>query len=174
MILPAFAAIALGAAACSSGAATGTPTATSAPATTSSSDSSSSGDGNSLASVDPCGLLTQQQVSQLGLTAEGPANNAESKGCGWRKGPTYSLGFYIYQNRPIDAVGSNGASKVTLQSHDAVETTASGTGCAVEIEVSRTSTVLVTTDANSGLTQSCRIAEQYATLIEPKLPAEQK
>ena len=163
LALTVFAALTLGIAACSGGV-TGTATPTTTP---------TSAPSNPLASIDPCQLLDQGQLTQLGLQAGTPDNTAKSRGCQWAKGGSYTVGVHLDGSQPIDAAGTDGASKVALRSHDAVQTTASGLGCDVEIAISATSSVDVGI-ASGDSTNDCQVAQTYAQLIESKLPAQQK
>lgn len=158
------ASLALGIAACSGGV-TGTAT----PTTTPSSDAPTSAPGNPLASLDPCSLLTQDDLTQLGITVTGPDNTAKSRGCGWQKHGAYSVGIYLNGSQGIETAGVDGATKVNLQSHDAVES--QSYGCGVEIAISKTSSVDI--NVSSG-PNDCQTAQTYAQLIEPKLPAQER
>ncbi len=168
LALTVFAALTLGAAACSGGV-TGTATPTATPT----SDAPTSAPGNPLASIDPCQLLDQSQLTQLGLNAGKPDNTAKSRGCQWAKGGSYTIGVNLDGSQPIGAVGTDGATKVVLQSHDAVQTTSSGLGCDVEIAISATSSVDVGI-ASGNSPDDCQVAQTYAQMIESKLPAQQK
>lgn len=166
LALPVLAALTLGLAACSGGV-TGTAT----PTTTPSSDAPTTAPGSPLASIDPCQLFDQSQLTQLGLATGKPDNTAKSRGCQWAKGTSYTVGLYLDGSQPIDAVGSDGASQVSLQSHDAVQTTANGPGCDVEIAISKTASVDV---AITPVDNACQVAQTYAQLVEPKLPAQER
>ncbi|HEX4225164.1 MAG TPA: hypothetical protein VHZ97_22565 [Pseudonocardiaceae bacterium] len=89
----------------------------------------------------------------------------------WQKHGDYSIGIHLDGTQAIDAVGTDGASKVTLQSHDAVQTSSSGFGCDVEIAISPSASVDVIA---SSTPNDCQVAQEYAGLIESKLPAQQK
>lgn len=165
LALTTLAAATLGVAACS-GDVGGTPT----PSSTTS-DAPSTTAANPLASLDPCSLLTQDSLTQLGITVTGPDNTAKSRGCKWQKHGQYSIGIYLDGSQPIDTVGTDGASKVTLQSHDAVQTSTSGFGCDVEIAISTSASVDVIA---SSTPNDCQVAQNFAGLIESKLPAQQR
>jgi hypothetical protein len=144
-----------------------------ATSTTTPSDTPSSAPSNPLASIDPCQLLDQNQLTQLSLGAGKPDNTAKARGCQWAKGGSYTVSVYLDGSQPIDAVGSDGASAVTLSSHDAVQTTSSGLGCDVEIAVSKSASVDVIVTSGSGI-NDCQLAQTYAQMIESKLPAQQR
>jgi hypothetical protein len=157
---------------CSGGGVTGSTTTASTPSTTVAGTTGEAG--NPLAAVNPCDLLTSDQVNQLDLTTEGPQSNAKSRGCGWRKGATYSMNIDVRDNQGIGPTDSPGVTKVALQSHDAVQDTSSGFGCDIGIAISKSSSADVVVSGAESIQQQCQIATQYATLIEPKLPAQQK
>lgn len=152
---------ALGISACS-GDVSGTATPSDAPSTTQT---------NPLATLEPCGLLTQDDLTQLGITVKGPDNTSKSRGCEWQKHGVYSVGIYLDGSQPIETAGTDGTVKVTLQSHDAVQTAENGFGCGVEIAISGTASVAVNVSAGPN---DCQTAQEYAGLIESKLPAQQK
>jgi hypothetical protein len=164
LALPILITAVLGLAACSGGG--GTPTASST-----SSDAPSKAAGNPLAPLAPCDLLSQDQLTSLGLGPGKPDNTAKSRGCEWAKGTSYALGIYLDGSQPIETAGTGGAVKVDLQSHDAVQTVPDGFGCGVEIAISGTASVAV--NVSSG-PNACQVAQEYAGLIESKLPAQQK
>jgi hypothetical protein len=73
----------------------------------------------------------------------------------------------------LSTVGRTTTSR-PVGSHDGRQVLSQEGGCGVYLQLTRTSTVdIVVVDA-LGDTQSCQLADEYATLIEPKLPAEQR
>jgi hypothetical protein len=116
-------------------------------------------------------LVTPHDQQQLGLDAGRPDNTSKSRGCEWDKGTMYSVGIYLDGSQPIEAASSDGVTKVTLKAHDAVQTTPDGFGCGVEIAISKTSSVGVNV---SYVANDCQIAQNFAGLIESRLPAQQK
>lgn len=162
LVVPVLIAVGFGVTACS-GDASGGSGSTTAPSSTAS---------NPIAAVDPCRLLTQSDVTQLGLTPNGPDNTAKSRGCAWNKGTSYSVGIYANGSQGLDELRANNSTTASLQSHDAIQIANSNMDCVFDIAISRTSSVDITVEAGTG--NACQIATQYATLIEPKLPAQQK
>jgi hypothetical protein len=167
LTLPILVALAVGITACSGGV-SGTPTPTASP----SSDSPSTSAGSPLASLDPCSLLTGDEMTQLGVISNGPDNTPKSRGCVWQKHGAYTVGIYLDGTQGIDAPGSDGATKATLSSHDAVQV--ERTGCDIEIAISNTSSVDVNASYGGNQGQECQLAQTYAQMIESKLPAQQK
>jgi hypothetical protein len=127
---------------------------------------------NPIASVNPCSLLTQSDVTHLGLTANGPDNTTKSRGCAWTKSASYSVGIYANGSQGLDELRADNSTTAPLQSHDAIQTANSGIDCLFDIAITKTSSVDISVEA--GIGNACQIAAQYATLIEPKLPAQQK
>ena len=78
----------------------------SATSSTTSSGAPSSVPANPLASLDPCGLLSEEQLAQLGITLTGPDNTAKSRGCGWQQHGNYSVGIYLDGSQGIEAAGA--------------------------------------------------------------------
>lgn len=126
---------------------------------------------NPVAAINPCTLLSQGDVANLGLTSRGPETAAKSRGCGWAKGASYSIGIYADATQGLADLRAAGSTTVALASHDAMQT-ASGIDCGVDIAITNTSSIGISVEAGTG--NACGIATQYATLIEPKLPAQQK
>ncbi|HJP78545.1 MAG TPA: DUF3558 family protein [Pseudonocardiaceae bacterium] len=167
LILPMLLVVGLGIVACSGGE-TGTAIPSSSSTTPTSAPQSSN---NPVAAIDPCTLLSQDDLTNLGLTSTGPEHTAKSRGCGWQKGPTYSLGIYADASQGIDELRDGSSTTAPLQSHDAIKTP-SNVDCSIDIAITKSSSVSVSIAMTNG--DECGIAMQYATLIEPKLPAQQK
>jgi len=172
-VLPVLAAaIALVATGCSASV-TGSPAATTDPPR-SASDAPTSG---MSAAIDPCALLTGSDVQQFGLQANGRDTAAGGRACSWYKNLQYTVGIEVF-----DQVGLGQLSTLErtitdhpVGSHDGrLVLSAGGGGCGVFLQITRTSMVDVDTAGGPSDTRSCQLAEQYAMLVEPRLPAEQK
>jgi hypothetical protein len=162
LILPVLMVVGIGSAACTGGGTSGTAT---TPPTTSTT-------ANPVAAIDPCGLLSQSDMTSLGLTSTGPEKTAKSRGCGWDKGASYSVGIYADSSQGLDELRADNSTTGSLQSHDAIQTQNSSIDCLFDIAVTKTSSIDVSVEA--GIGNACQLAQQYAALIEPKLPAQQK
>jgi hypothetical protein len=128
-------------------------------------------------SIDPCALITAADVQQLSLVARGPDRVGGGRGCSWYKDGVYAVGFSIYDQVGIDrfASGEPTVSNHPVGSHDGREFIPPEHGCGIVLEITRSSIiVLVVSDAAGGDTVSCHLAGDFALLIEPRLPAEQK
>ena len=165
LILPMLLIAGLGSTACSGGGPAQTAASSTPPTSTTAA--------NSVAAIDPCGLLSAADVAQLGLAVRGPEQSVKSRGCGWTKSTSYSVGIYANPSQGLDALRADNSTTTMLPSHDAIETANSDIDCLYDIAITKTSSVDISVEATtSGI--ACQIAVQYATLIEPKLPAQQK
>lgn len=163
LILPAVVMVGLGCVACGGGGVTGS--ATTRP--------TSSNTANPVAAVNACTLLDQGDMTQLGLTSTGPETTPKARGCGWQKAANYSIGVYFDGSQGIDQLRESSSTMVPLQSHDAIQTEATDIDCGIDIAITKTSTVSIQIEGGSP-GSTCQLVQQYAALIEPKLPAQQK
>jgi hypothetical protein len=175
LVLPLLAglALALGVAGCSGGN-PGTPVptngvadgggTTSKPATASSSP---------LASLDPCSLMSTSQAQQLHLQSLGSRTVAGAPECRWQIVGGYEISYGVQDHAGLSDLNPDAGTttSVTIGSHDARQVE-SPISCTVRIAVSTSSSV--DTVVSAAHQQDCSLAQQYATLVEPKLPAEQK
>jgi hypothetical protein len=128
------------------------------------------------AAIDPCALLTDTEIQQLGLLPSGRDTIVDARSCSWHKAGQYTIGAGIF-----DHVGLAQLSKVgrtitnySVGSHDGRQVLSQEAGCGIYLQITKTSIVdIVAVDA-LGDTQSCQLADRYAKLIEPRLPAEQR
>ena len=146
----------------------------SAPRTT----SSGPGGGGSLATLDPCDLLSAESKTALGVTgAPKPEEFPSSKLCQWRvnDNPTvpdgFSLGVAVFPESGIDRVNATGEKvPVTVGARRAVRSSRSGGSvCAISLEVTATSRVDVQA-SGSGDPALCTVAMEAAEVVEPGLP----
>jgi predicted small secreted protein len=147
------------------------------PSTGTSTSSSASGSG--LASMKSCDLLTESDVTGLGLTYPGKQRNlGSSESCYWSVSGNGGLGAGIRADtgvKDLDAkgerlseikVGKFTATKVEAQNGDK-------TACAVLISVTESSSVSVISTLSATSTDtaaSCERATKAADLIAAKLP----
>lgn len=133
----------------------------------------------SLAAVQPCDLLSDSEVSQNHLTAEGPKSGNGARSCTWTDdsfddGLGYVLGADLRDSQGVDSYNKDGFSvtTTTVGHHQAILAKGTTTTlCDVTIGVSPTSRVdLSVNTGSSDVSQSCTLVERYAQLIEPKLP----
>jgi hypothetical protein len=147
--------------------------------TTSTNTSSSTSSGSGLAAMQPCDLLTSTELSQNGLTSKGSSTGSGARSCRWQNtdydnGLGYAVGADIRDQQGIKDINTDGYSITDdpIGHHQAKEAQqTNGDGCIVIIGVTTTSRVDVS--ANTGaadINQSCVLANQYAKLIELKLP----
>jgi hypothetical protein len=144
--------------------------------TSASSPSGGAPGGKSLASVDPCTLLTSGEVAQLGLPAGQKENLGGARGCTWNvpSGNGYSLGVGIRDAQGIKDLVTEGGrlSKISVGKHDARRLEEQGKtpgSCMITLGVTSSSRVDVQVNADT-TTQACQIADNVVTNVEPKLP----
>lgn len=161
---------------CSGGSPLPQPTATSqttTPSTTSNANSTG------LAALDPCTLISDQDASSLHITKTGPRKspNGHGKACGWAANGNvvgaanaYTVGIYTDLVMGLKNLNNNGfqVQPVTLPSHQGQQAYQDG-GCDVSIGITDSSLAqVVVIGVNSS--QLCALANEYAKLIEPRLP----
>jgi len=128
------------------------------------------------AAIDPCTLLTGTEIHQLGLLSSGRDTSAGARSCSWHKAGQYTVGAGVFDQVGLAQLSNVGRTITShpVGSHDGRQVLSQEGGCGVYLQITKTSIVdIVVVDA-LGDTQSCQLADQYATLIEQKLPAEQR
>ena len=166
----------LGVAACTnSTTGNGTP----APPTNTSQPGNSSPTGSpGLASIQPCDLLSANDLSQNQLGSPTPENVGGARTCRWlnttaNNGDGYSIGVGIRESQGINTASTD-TDTVTpdnIGNHPGrqLQSTISGT-CVIAIGVTNSSRVDVTVNAGTDPIQGCQLANQFAKLVEPNLP----
>jgi len=149
----------------------GSPAPTTGPSTSVSDPSTGTS-----AAIDPCTLLTDPEVQQFGLVPSGRDTAAGGRDCNWSKRGQYSLGVEVFDHDGLGELSSIGRSitNYPVGSHDGRQVSSQGGGCGVYIQITKTSIVAVAAADVIDETQSCQLADQYATLIERRLPVEQR
>ena len=144
---------------------------------TGSPDTSADHGGSPLDGVEPCELLSQAELDDLGVAGGEEANFGDSPGCEWAK--TGDFGILVGLNLDIGAEEADlqGATPVPISvgSHDGFRVEAQGGfegSCAVLVVTSESSFVDISATANGGgdTSKACAKAADVAGLIEPKLP----
>ncbi|MBB4906447.1 DUF3558 domain-containing protein [Actinophytocola algeriensis] len=129
-----------------------------------------------LADVDPCGLVDQSGLDSLGLTGGEEKEIGGARVCRWRHdGPSLDQSFTV----SVEVFDSNGladlAENTTVQqlpkvgAHDAVSFVDAAGVCGVSLGVGEDARV-DSTAVGGDQQQGCGLAQQLATLVEPKLP----
>ena len=130
-----------------------------------------------LAALDPCTLLTKAQLDQYGLGKQESGNLAGARTCSWihPSGENGTDGFSltpaIWDRQGLRDMNTNGYSvtDVVVGNHQARQAAQiGGIGCFVAIGVTDSSRVDVI--SSSDPEHSCVLANQFAKLIEPRLP----
>ncbi|MGH3620167.1 MAG: DUF3558 domain-containing protein [Sciscionella sp.] len=123
----------------------------------------------SLASVDPCSLLTEAQQGQLGITTGGtPSDVGTARGCQWNTSAS-TLSLDVRNNAGLSQVPADGGAvtETTVGGHRAKKRDSAG-ACFIFLGVTASSRVDVSGIGNTG--PNCSIAQQAAQLIERNLP----
>jgi hypothetical protein len=167
-------AVLLSVAACTSST-SGTPAST---ANTTQPGNSSPAASSALASMQPCDLLSSNDLSQNQLGSPTPENLGGARTCRWQNttannGDGYTIGVGIRESQGINNAGTDTDTVTTdnIGSHPGrqLQSTISGS-CIIAIGVTNTSRVDVTVNAGTDPVQGCQLANQFAKLVEPNLP----
>jgi ABC-type phosphate transport system substrate-binding protein len=177
-VLPVIVAALLGLAACTNST-TGNGTPAPPANTTQPGNSSPTSGGSGLTSIQPCDLLSSADVSQNQLGTPAPENLGGARTCSWQNttannGDGYNISVGIRDTQGINEI-SSGVDTITpdnIGSHPGrqLQSTQSGT-CVIAIGVTNSSRVDVTVNAGTDPVQGCQLANQFAKLVEPNLPA---
>lgn len=133
---------------------------------------------SALAALDPCTLITNQEATTVHLTLNGPhkAVIGTGRACRWtatsadvgiRNG--YVIDIEIQPARGLNDYNTAGfqLQSMTYKNHKAEQFASQG-ACDETIIITGSSTVIVTAVAE--FTNPCTLANDFATLIDPKLP----
>lgn len=132
-----------------------------------------------LAELDPCSLLSSEDLKQYGTFPPGePENVGSLRGCNFDKNtddpisdPNRVITVGIRDQQGLDdAVNrGNGVERSEADGRQYARIPSSGP-CTIAIGVSATSRVDVMVVATEGTEKSCEIADEVAAVVEPKLP----
>lgn len=176
-VLPFVVAALLGVAACTnSTTGSGTPAPTAGGGSTSGSPTSS---GPGLASIQPCDLLSSDIASQNQLGTPTPGNAGGARTCfrhntTANNGDGYVAGVGIRDSQGIKDVSTDGFTVTTdnIGGHPGRQLQSTqASACIIAIGVTNSSRVDVTVTGGTDANQACQLANQFATLVEPNLPA---
>lgn len=176
--LPLVVAALLGVAACTnSTTGSGTPAPTTNTTQPGSGGPTSGGPG--LASIQPCDLISSNDASQNQLGTATPGNEGGARSCTWENttannGVGYTVGVDIRDSQGIKEVNTDGYTVTpdNIGSHPGrqLQSTLSGS-CFIAVEVTNSSRVDVSVNAGTDPVRGCQLANQFAKLVEPNLPA---
>ena len=175
-VLPFVVAALLGAAACTNST-PGSGTPTTAGSTQPGGPTSSGGSG--LTSLQPCDLISPDIASQNQLGTPTTDNAAGSRGCTWQNttannGDGYVVGTDIRGSQGIKDVNTAGNTVTpdNIGNHPGRQLQSTqATVCLIAIGVTNSSRVDITVTGGTDANQACQLANQFAKLVEPKLPA---
>lgn len=176
-VLPAVVAALLGLGACTS-----PTTGSGTPAPTASTTQPGGGptSGNSgLTSIQPCDLLSSNDASQNQLGTPTPRNEGGARSCAWQNttannGDGYVVSVDIRDSQGIKDINTDSYTVTTdnIGNHPGrqLQSTQSGT-CSIVIGVTNSSRVDVSINAGTDPVHGCQLANQFARVVEPNLPA---
>nr|WP_246381514.1 DUF3558 domain-containing protein [Prauserella isguenensis] len=149
------------------------------PSPDASSPASTNASGDPLADVDPCSLLSAQELSKYGTFPAGVREDVGTdRGCNFEKDtdspttdPNRVITVGVRDEEGIDDAQDNGQGIDRGESGGREFARIPGAGvCTIVIGVSESSRVDITTVATEGTEKSCEIADEVAAIVEPKLP----
>jgi hypothetical protein len=160
----------------------GSPTPGGEPTTTtgnSTDETTTSGDepdgGDSLAALQPCELLDQAGLASMQLTGGEEKKLGSARVCRYRRegatlNESFAVSVALWDNQGLDDLNASTKQQLPdVGSHKAVSYVDAAGACGVGIGVGDSSRV--DSSAVGGDEQlSCQIAQQLASLVEPKLP----
>jgi hypothetical protein len=130
--------------------------------------------GTDLSRVDPCSLVTTDELAQLGL----PPARAESATAAGRAAcgsstPDASLGIYVDSRRGLADLNTKDAIRVeerTVGGHQGRLVEKPGGYCDIDLVVTEKSSVTVAMAAFEDPSGACATAERAAAFVEPRIP----
>lgn len=180
LALPLMAVATLGLSACSSQN-PGNAQATGSTSSASQPTSSTTSGGTSLASVDPCSLITQTQVTNNGLQPGQTVNAPGGRACRWHRPDDsttvvdgYNIQVVIYDHAGIDQFNTSGGTvsdysvgkyQGKLFQWDA------NNSCFISVPTSSSSRVDISVVAGLGIDQGCKLVKQVAPKVVSNFPA---
>jgi hypothetical protein len=181
LALPLIAAAIVGLSACSSQN-PGSPQANGSASSASQPTSSSSTSGASpLASVDPCTLITQTQVTNNGLLPGKSVNAPGGRACRWVRSDSgtatvdgYDIQVVIYDTTGIDQLNTVGGtvSDISVGKYQSkLFQDNSDNDCLVSVPTAGSSRVDIGVVSSLGITQGCKLVQQVAPKVVANFPA---
>lgn len=137
-------------------------------------DSSPTRLSGSLAQIDPCNLITQEDGAQFGVTGAQPNSGFGARSCQYptsKNGRTGNIEIDIREKQGLDQFDtSQGAAKdITVGGRTAKEQQSIG-GCVIAIEITAHSRVDVQyTPQSANSAEACQVDEQVARLVSGKV-----
>jgi hypothetical protein len=135
--------------------------------------------GPSLSSIQPCDLLSAIDLSQNQLAKSDSGTGSGARSCSWQNatadnGFGYAIGVDVRDSQGLKDINTAGyiISDDPIGSHPGKQAQDSnGAGCIVAIGVGAFSRVDVVATGSNGAAESCQLANRFAKLVEPNLPA---
>lgn len=155
----------------------GTPS----PSTSASSGTTTGGSasvGKALDSVDPCSLITQQEITKNGWQQPTTVNAPGGRACRWERpddGTTidgYAAQVVIYDDAGLDQLNTAGGTVSNYPVGDYQgKLFQEADNCMVSVGTSSTSRVDIYVNSRLGIEQGCKLVKQVAPLVVAQFPA---
>lgn len=137
-----------------------------------------SSNGTPLAAIQPCSLLTADDLSKYGTFPEGSPDNVDyTRGCKFQKdreSPTDAgrvVSVDIREKQGIGDINGMGKGVDHTEANGRKLAQVPGEGlCMIAIGVTESSRVDINVTATEGTNKSCNIADEIAVQVESKLP----
>lgn len=127
-------------------------------------------------SIDPCTLLTSSDAQAFGLVSNGRDTTGGARSCSWHKTGQYTIGTGVFDHIGLAQLSKAGRTITDhpVGIHDGRQVFSQEGGCGVYLQItSHSVTDVVVVDAQDAQ-QECALADDFARLVEPKLPPEQQ
>jgi hypothetical protein len=128
--------------------------------------------GSGTEDLEPCELLSAQDLAALGLPDEPDEQDiGPARSCQWQASGSHTVTIGVMDALSIgDVVSATTPQPKDVGSHQAVQYTDGAGLCAIAMPVTDSSRVDVSGVAGGDDAKACDVANQAAELIEPKLP----
>ena len=179
LALPFVAVAIVGLSACASQS-SGTPSATSTTSSAPTSSGGSTSGPTSLASVDPCSLLTQAQLANNGVPPGESVPAAGGRACRWHRpddGATidgYDIQVVIYNDAGLDQLHTGGGPVSNYpvgQYQGELYQNRADNICIVSVATSKTSRADISVNSNVSFDQGCTLVKDVAPKVVANFPA---
>lgn len=136
---------------------------------------STAAEANPFDGMDPCQLLTAEELAELRVTEPGKRDELlGATACDWNPPGSGVVGVILDPVRPVAELNRAGArlEPVTIGRHHGrrAEQNRSRGYCSIDLEITASSSASIDASSFDDLAQACAITERVARLVEPRLP----
>lgn len=127
-------------------------------------------------SIDPCTLLTSSDTQEFGLVSSTRDTAGGGRACSWLKKGQYNVGIEVFDHGGLANLSAvnRAITDYPVGTHDGRQVLDHGGGCGVYLQITSGSMVVVALADAQDEQQECALADDFARLVEPRLPVEQK